>query len=176
MQATAAEGGTSMVFTYRDDDDQTITGADGRFRLKGSPRGRVTLRGIPKTFGDGVYMFLAVTKMIDGGTTVDVGDLPMIKKRLKDGEAAGELGLQFKVQPPDVALEDRKLEVSFIEPGGPAAKTAIEVGDVVTSVDGISVVGENAMQGYLMMNAPVGTTLALELARGTTVNVTLAAP
>ena len=121
-------------------------------------------------------MFLSVMKTIEGGATVDVGDLPMIKKRLKDGEAAGELGLQFKVQPPDVALEDRKLEVSFIEPGGPAAKTAIEVGDVVTSVDGISVVGENAMQGYLMMNAPVGTTLALELARGTTVNVTLAAP
>ena len=66
--------------------------------------------------------------------------------------------------------------MSFIDPAGPAAKSGLEVGDVVTSIDATDITGANADQGWMLLRAPPGTKLSLGLARGTTLAITLAAP
>ncbi len=100
----------------------------------------------------------------------------MIKKRIKEGETAGVIGLHFKQAPPDQSPELAKLEVSYIDPKGPCAKLDIKIGDVITTIDGIDVTGGNSMHAWTLISARVGTKLALTLARGPTLSVTLAAP
>jgi S1-C subfamily serine protease len=62
---------------------------------------------------------------------------------------------------------------SFIAPKGPAVNSGIAVGDVIKSIDGIDVTGEEAWQ---LLSAPPGTVITFGLARGATVKITLAAP
>jgi C-terminal processing protease CtpA/Prc len=95
---------------------------------------------------------------------------------VKPHDPAGKLGVNFAQAPPDTPPDHRKLEVSWIDPAGPAANTELEVGDVITSVDGVDVTGANAPQAGTLMRAPPGTKLALGLARGATVTVVLAPP
>jgi C-terminal processing protease CtpA/Prc len=100
----------------------------------------------------------------------------VIKRRVKEGEKSGELGLNFEEQPPETPPDKAELKVSFIDPKGPAANSGIKVGDIITSVDGVDVTGANHMHAWTLINAPPGTKLSLGLARGATVSVTLAAP
>jgi C-terminal processing protease CtpA/Prc len=113
---------------------------------------------------------------VTGSGTVSLGDITVIKKRLKKGEVAGELGVHFVQLPNDTPPDKYRLEVSFIEPGGAAAKTEIKVGDVITAVDGVDVTGGNSMHAWPLLRAPAGTKLTLGLARGVTVTVVLSAP
>ena len=100
----------------------------------------------------------------------------MLKKRLKDNEPEGELGIHFAESPQGEDADKHQYKVSYIDPQGPAAKLDIKVGDVVVSIDGIDVQGVNSANGWTLMRAPAGTKLTLGLARGTTAVVTLAAP
>jgi C-terminal processing protease CtpA/Prc len=68
------------------------------------------------------------------------------------------------------------MTVALIDPKGPAAKTELAVGDVVTTVDGIDVTGANAPNAMTLMRAPPGTKLSLGLQRGAKVEIVLAQP
>ena len=57
-------------------------------------------------------------------------------------------------------------EVAWIDPAGPAAKSGLVVGDVVTSVDGIDITGANAGLAFTLFRVPVGARVSLGLARG----------
>ena len=163
-------------FIFGETDDESVTDEQGRFTVVDAPRGKITLTGFPKDFMEGDYGFMSIPREITGSGTVDVGDLPVLKKRLKENQTAGELGIHFAEAPPDTEPEQHQFKVSFIDPAGPAAKLDIKVGDVVTTIDGMSVAGVDYANGYTLMRAPVGTKLVLGLARGTTVTVVLAAP
>ncbi len=178
VMAMPSQGGGSFSFSMGDSDEEAdaTSGADGRFTVKKAPPGKVSLRGFPKDYGESEYGFLSVTRTISGTGVVDLGDLTILKRRTKPGDIVGRLGVKFKQQPPDTEEDQRIFEVSFIEPDGPAAKTELEVGDIITSIDGVDIRGENAAQAVMLMRAPVGTVLTLGLARNASVAVTLAAP
>lgn len=99
----------------------------------------------------------------------------MRRERLKPGQIAGDLGVSFEEPPPDTPPGEVRVEVSYVDPAGPAARTGLVVGDVITSID-IDVTGACAPRAYMRTRAPVGTQLELGLARGETIAVTLAAP
>jgi protocatechuate 3,4-dioxygenase beta subunit len=172
----AKGGGGGFSFMGGDEEAANITDETGAFTIKDAPRGKLEIRGWPKDFMDGEYGWLNVTREITGSGTIDIGQLTVLKKRLKQNEKAGELGIHFADAPPDQEPEQHQYKVSWIDPQGPAAKVDIKVGDVVTSVDGIDVSGVNSTNGWELMQAPPGTKLALGLARGVTTFVTLAAP
>ena len=104
-----------------------------------------------------------------------MGDLTIIKNRVKRGDPVGELGVKFAQQPEDTAPDQREIKVSFIDPAGPAARTELKVGDIITSIDGIDVTGASTANAWTLMRAPPGTKLLLGLARGAQVPVVLAA-
>jgi hypothetical protein len=175
--AQLATGGGFTISGGGEQDNYNISDETGRFTVKRVPRGQIAVQGMAKEWKNSDYTWFRTLKTIDGSqSTVDIGDVGVIKRRVKEGEKSGELGLNFKEQAPDTPPEQATFEVSFIDPKGPAANSGIKVGDVVTSVDGVDVTGGNAAHAWTLMNAPPGTKLALGLKRGTTVTVKLAAP
>lgn len=180
VYAQIAQGG-SFSFRWSDDMDNT-SDETGRFTVKKVPRGKLSIQGMAKEWKDSDYSWFRIVRDVTATkeSSIDIGDVGVIKKRIKNGEPAGEMGLHFKEQPPDTQPEDQEIRVSFIEPDGPAAKTDIKVGDVIVSVDGVDVRGINGMHGWTLMQAPPGTKLVLGLVRGTStpvsVTLTLAPP
>ncbi len=174
MSASMADGAGGSWFSSGD--EENVTDEAGAFKIANAPKGRVMIRGMPKDWRDGEYAMLAVIRVVTPtGSTADVGSIPMVKKRVKQGDPVGELGVNWAEQPPETEIDKGEYKVSWIDPAGPAAKTDLKVGDVITSVDGIDIVG-NQNTGAALLRAAPGTKLALGLARGVTVTVTLAAP
>jgi hypothetical protein len=179
MMAAPASGASRMFFSDSDGENDNVTDDSGRFTVKNVPTGKLNIRGFPKNFTDDTdYGFVSTVRTVDATSTgtVDIGDIGVLKKRIKKGEAAGELGIHFAQQPPETQPDQREYKVSWIDPAGPAAKVDIKVGDVVTSVDTIDITGANSSNAWTLMQAPPGTKLALGLARKVTVDVVLAAP
>ena len=174
--AKPAIGGDGMSFTWGDEDTSHISDAQGHFTVKRAPKGKLAIQGMPKDWKESDYSWFRIVREVTTSGTIDLGEVGVLKKRIKDGDIAGKLGLHFKQQPPELTPDQQKLEVSFIEPTGPAAGLDLKVGDVITTIDGIDVVGANMAQSWVLINAPVGTKLALGLARGPTISVTLAPP
>lgn len=164
-------GGFTMSF---DSDQRNVSDADGRFTIKDVAKGQMTIRGWPKDWQTSPYASNEVIKQITGD--MDLGNIPLTKKRVKPGDPVGELGLKFVQLPMDTPPEQYQWKVSYIDPQGPAVKSGIVVGDVVVSVDGTDCTGANATAGWNQIQAPPGTTLKLGLASGKLVAITLAAP
>lgn len=155
------------------DDEGNITDETGAFKIENAPTGKIMVRGMPKDWRESDYGTLALIRTPEG---TDLGTLTILKKRVKAGEAVGELGINFAEQPPGTPEDERQYKVSWIDPAGAAAKTELKVGDIVTSVDGIEITGASSNQAWVLMRAPPGTKLALGLQRGATITVTLSAP
>ncbi|MFN0251198.1 MAG: carboxypeptidase regulatory-like domain-containing protein [Kofleriaceae bacterium] len=174
--AQIAQGG-SFSFGWSDDMENTSDEA-GKFTVKKVPRGKLSIQGMPKDWKEADYAWFRIVRDVSATkqSTIDVGDIGVLKKRVKEGEPSGELGVNYKEQPLDTLPEDHEFRISFIEPDGPAAKTDLKVGDVIVSIDGIDVRGVNGMHAWTLMNAPPGTKLVLGLERGASVTVTLAPP
>lgn len=176
VYAQIAQGG-SFSFSYSDDMENT-SDETGRFSVKKVPRGKLSIHGMAKERKTSEYGWFRILRDVTASTesTIDVGDIGVIKRRVKDGDPVGELGLHFKQQPHDTPPEQAELRVSFIRPDGPAARTDIQVGDVIISVDGVDIRGGNAMHAWSLLSAPPGTKIVLGLARGASVTLTLAEP
>ncbi|MDX2093971.1 MAG: PDZ domain-containing protein [Kofleriaceae bacterium] len=131
----------------------------------------VALRGRGRVIDDNLEF---ISDTMTGSGTVDLGEITVLKKRLKEGEQAGELGVRFKESPP--GADERTFEISFIDPKGAAANSGLKVGDVIVSIDGVDITRDGWSTGWTLLRAPPGTKLELGLARGTSVTVTLKAP
>jgi hypothetical protein len=172
MYAVPATGAGGYSWTAGDE-ESNITDEAGAFKIENAPTGKIQVRGMPKDWRESEYASMSLVRTPDG---TDLGTLEILKKRVKPGEAVGELGINFAEQPPGTPEDERQYKVSWIDPAGPAAKTELKVGDVVTSVDGIEITGASSNQAWTMMRAPPGTKLARGRARGAAVTVTLTAP
>jgi protocatechuate 3,4-dioxygenase beta subunit len=175
--AQLATGGGMTIRWGGDTDNDNISDETGRFTVKHVPRGQIAVQGMAKEWKNSDYTWFRTLKTIDGSSsTVDIGDVTVLKRRVKEGEKSGELGLNFKEQAPDTPPDKAQYEVSYIDPKGPAVNSGIKVGDIITSVDGVDVTGANSMHAWTLMNAPPGTKLTLGLSRNATITIVLAAP
>jgi protocatechuate 3,4-dioxygenase beta subunit len=175
MSASLAQG-RSFVFNMGGDDRENISDDSGRFTINNAPQGKLAIRGFPKDFNESDYTWVYTIKTVAGSGTVDVGDIGVVKKRVRPGDPVGELGIKFQQVSDATPPEQHAMQVSYIDPNGPAAKTELKVGDVITSVDGVDVSGANYGYAWPLMRAPPGTALRLGLQRGATVTVVLGSP
>jgi protocatechuate 3,4-dioxygenase beta subunit len=174
MYASEATGG---AFSFSIDNEQdNISDEAGKFTIKNSPKGKLMIRGWPKDGRESDYQQMSVIRTALGSGTVDVGDLPVLKKRVKQGDPVGELGINFAEQPRDTLPDKREYKVSWIDPAGPAATTEIKVGDILITVDGLDITGANSGNAWGLLRAAPGTKLALGLQHGATISLVLAAP
>jgi hypothetical protein len=167
VEARAIGGETRFALAFDPNDRSYISDANGRFTIKRVPLGKVVL--MPR--GGGYEQVFSVRK-IAGTSVVDIGDIPMVAASTGN---AGESGLAF-VDDYDFGQLDRaQLVVKSVKPSSPGALAGIKVGDIITSVNGIDTTGYGTMNSYALFHvAAAGTKLSITLARGISVNITLA--
>jgi protocatechuate 3,4-dioxygenase beta subunit len=175
MFASAAQGGSGMAFLLGPDTSNT-SDASGRFTIRNAPTGKVEIRGVPVNWTIGEYAMFQVVRSVQGTGTVDLGDIPVLKQRIKNGEPIGSLGVRFAELPLDAPLDQAIHKISWIDPAGPAAHSELRVGDIIVSVDGLDVTGGDSQLFSTLIRAAPGTRLALGTQRGPTVPIVLAAP
>ncbi|HEY4057724.1 MAG TPA: carboxypeptidase regulatory-like domain-containing protein [Kofleriaceae bacterium] len=175
VYARLAQGAGTMQW---DDDPTHLSDATGAFTVVRVPQNKVQINAIARDWQDSKYGFMRVFRDLTTATTstIDIGEIRMLEKRVKEGETTGELGINFKDPPPGADYATYRWEVSFVDPTGPAATSGIKVGDVITTVDGIDMYDAGAGNAWTLFQAPPGAQLALGLARGATVTVTLGPP
>jgi hypothetical protein len=174
VMATAAEGG----FTWNpgnDDDKRNITDAQGRYTVEQAPTGRVRVQAFPVDWYGGEFGWTSLVIDVAPGATIDVPPLKVAKRRLSPGERRGDLGFSIKEQAPGSEESEFVAEVSFVRADGPAAAAGLQVGDVVTAVDGTTVTGAPSMW-WTLTSAREGTKLTLTLARGVTIELVVGKP
>ena len=94
---------------------------------------------------------------------VDLGDVIVAKRRYADGDKLGAIGFEFATN---------TFRVDEIDPSGPAARSGLVVGDMVTSIDGIGFENAPWESAWSLFAVPVGTTIHLGLADSRAVTIT----
>jgi protocatechuate 3,4-dioxygenase beta subunit len=155
------------------EDPDAVTDEAGRFTVHRVPVGVIRLQSFSRHSGPSDNGTLDVTRTISGTGTVDLGDLLLLKRRLKPGDRPGVLGLSFEPAPRGPPV-DRVFKISAIDPGGPAAGSGLQVGDVITTCDGVDLTGRSWVHWGTLTYAPPGTRLTLGTQRGVTATVVLA--
>jgi protocatechuate 3,4-dioxygenase beta subunit len=171
--ASPVRGAGRSDAIFVDDETANISDEAGRFTLRGVATGANVLRGVPRDGMSRDRSMLNTVRTISGTGTVDIGDVALIRSRVKSGEPIGVLGLQLE-PPMQQTVEQRELKISAIDPAGPAAGTGLQVGDVITTCDGVDVTGEGAVNWWRLTTAPPGTRLTLGTRRGITATIVLA--
>jgi hypothetical protein len=143
-----------------------LTDSAGRFTLERIAPGRAEI----VASGNGSYGSIEAVRTLTADAIVE---LALVKSRATD--ESGELGFSTKTLF-KVPLEQRKIEVEEVDEDGPAANSGLVEGDIITAVDGIDVQGVNTGHFDMATDAPPGTKIALRLARGVTVKITLGKP
>jgi protocatechuate 3,4-dioxygenase beta subunit len=170
------KGGGGMTYYWGDDEKKQITDAQGRFEVERAPPGRVYVNVSPMNWEEAEYAYSRRLAVVEAGKTTDVGAVKVPRRRTKARERGGDLGFTLKENPPDAEPEDIVHEVALVRPDGPAANTGLVAGDVIDTVDGHAVGGENAYLYWALSNVPEGTTVKFGLKRGETIEIKAAKP
>lgn len=151
---------------YIHEDARNVSDSSGRFLVSDPPTGRVSLHVIPKNLHarppDLAEAHVTVT--VNPGVPLDVGDVAVPTRRLGPDQPAAAFGFQLVRWDHVVDQADQVARVISVEPGGAAALAGLEVGDVITAIDGYDVIVRRYILQYLLA-APVGTTVVLDTER-----------
>ncbi len=172
MQASIA-GTTSYSFDGNPDKG-LITGSDGRFTIARVPAGKATLRFMPRSWGatSPDYQWHSEPLRLEPSPArQDIGEVKIVKTRIKEGQAQGDFGFKTKQSDPDTEPEDTRFVVAVVRPGGPAAKAGLPVGAEIVKVDGHPVAGQG-QRYYLLTWVEEGTAVDFELADGKKLTLT----
>ncbi|HUJ62191.1 MAG TPA: carboxypeptidase regulatory-like domain-containing protein [Kofleriaceae bacterium] len=150
-----------------DPDNLHVTDRAGRFTIRRAVRGKVKLEALP-SLADDAGNAVELERTFARGGTIDLGTLRAVRDRVARDAPVGALGVDFTF--------DHTWTVESIDPDGPAARSALRVGDRVKTIDGADISGEYASYGDTLLAAPPGTMIRLGLARGVTIAVKLAPP
>lgn len=166
--SVAAEGGNSWSFGGAESEEKLhITDAAGRYEVEHAPTGKVRVMVMPRNWDDNDYGWTSMANFVPA--TGDAVELPVIKvakKRVKDGEAAGDFGYSFKMPEPGADPRERRLIVAVVRPGSAAATGGMKVGDEIVSVDGQDVTGANSYLLGSLTQVLEGTVVNFGLAGG----------
>jgi hypothetical protein len=172
ITAKPPQGPRAMKQGILREGNENVTDAAGRFTLRGVPTGEIVLQGFPQDL-ESSDAVLDLRRVISGAGTVDIGDVALLKPRIKSGDPIGELGLRFEDPARGTSVEQFELKIKEIDPAGPAARTGLQVGDVITTCDGIDVTGHGATNWGTLVTALPGTRLTLGTRRGVTATLVL---
>jgi protocatechuate 3,4-dioxygenase beta subunit len=163
----------SMIITA--DAEEVVSDAEGKFAVANAPAGQVQVIAFPvdgQGSGHGSGHRLA---SIESGRTTDLGDIRIPRQRMRPDERGGDLGFTLKSTPPETEPGNETLVVARVAPDGPAAKSGLQVGDVIVSVDRHDVRTDPSLYWTLTHVRP-GTTVSFGLERGATANITARQP
>ncbi len=175
VSVSLTSAGRGYSFSSSSPQEQT-TNEMGEFTVRDAPAGRVQITAFSMDRKNSKYGFFRTVRVLKPSNNNDLGDLPLPRKRINRGEESGDLGFTSKSEEPGARPEDAKYEVALVRPDGPAAKTGLEVGDIIVSIDGHDVRGVNSYLTWSLAGVKPGVTLKLGLARGKTIKLTAGPP
>ena len=142
---------------------------EGRFVLTNVPVGNVELAMIPKSWNSPAYPIQMTWITTTDNTEQDIGEVMVAGRRRPRGESKGDVGFDYeldgKLGDAD-KFDDVRVRVSAVDRGGPADLAGLREGDVITSVDGVSVLGTKAALMRLHILVAAGAALQLDRADG----------
>jgi hypothetical protein len=147
---------------------------EGRFVLTNVPVGNVQLSLVPKNWESPAYSLQLTWITTTDAAEQDIGDVIVAGKRRARGEAKGDVGFDYDFDGRFNGAEATRkvrVRVSAVDRGGSADAAGLRVGDIITSVDGVSVVGNGAglMRFHVLVAA--GATMQLEREDGGSVTI-----
>jgi len=174
----SALGGAGGYSFRGDEGGKEVTDEQGRYEVEHVPAGKIRIMVMPQSFTmddeyDWVWGAVAEAK---AGEVTEIPPIKLVKRRIESRGRGGDLGFKIKEGDAEKEWHETPLEVAFIRPGGPAAKTDLKIGDIITAVDGHDVSGENHYLYGGLTSVPEGTTLSFTLERGATIRITAAKP
>ena len=137
-----------------------VTDAEGRFSIEGVRRGFAQLRLAAQ--GNAGYGRAFFERDVSVGTSIDLGDLVLVKRPNQPKDPRGMLGFH---------LASGSLRIERIVAASPASRSELVVGDVITAINGVDVTGVEGDGAVMLLSAPPGTTFRLGLARSVTVTL-----
>jgi protocatechuate 3,4-dioxygenase beta subunit len=160
-----------------DENRRNITDEAGRYEVAQAPTGKVNVAVYPQSWNGGDYEYTSMPMVLAASeSVVELPPIRVSKRRVKEGDTAGDLGFRLKAAEPGADPMLVRNMVAVVRPGGPASAAGLVPGDEVVSVDGQAVSGANSyLFGQLTRVVP-GTVVTLGLARGASVQVTAGAP
>ncbi len=161
-----------------DSERLNVSSADGRFEIADAPVGKVEFVAWSRDRGrDGKYDFFRKPLTLAAEPEVqDLGDIELLAKRLEPGESSGDLGYTIARRDPATELSDWKPVIATVHPGGPADGIGLAAGDIIETVDGHAVQGDNFSRYRTLTTVPEGTTLVLVLEGGKAVELVAGPP
>jgi hypothetical protein len=165
-------------FTRLGGSGDIVSDEAGRFLLRYVPSSSITLvvRPVEAQYENYDDVQIRRTVADSGADTADIGDIALLAHRHRPGDPIGALGIGFVAPPAGADPDAREYRISSIDPAGPAARSGLQIGDVIVKVDGYDVTGEGAQQWRALVVAPPSTRLTLETRGGTIATVVLANP
>lgn len=145
-----------------------ISDENGRFKVANAPSGTVQVSLMPKSFlGGSDYAWTTLRREIPADAAEhELAPIEVFKRRLDRDETPGDLGYQLRQLKEGEEWATRSLEVAVVTPGGPAAAAGLKVGDVIVSVDGQDVTGDNLYRYGALARVRAGTAITLGVSRG----------
>lgn len=150
---------TTFTLALGTSESENTTDARGRFTLRDVPTGNIVIVAMLTRERD---LQLYAPRTLAAKATIELGEVAVMMPRVREG--AGKLPFTL-VAPPNQWFTHR-FEIATAD-----ARTSLRAGDVITSVDGIDVRGDNAGLYDPLVRVAPGTRLALGLERGATVDV-----
>ena len=165
MAVLDSTGGDGAVFGEAMLGHGPMTDASGRFVIERQASGKGHLVVLPKDGGLTTLATRAYTTV--AGQRADLGRIEIVPPRTGD---AGTLGL-------GTIVEDGKLVVANVKPGGPAEQAGVKVGDRIVTIDGHPVTDlEHSRQLVASGIVGVGQVVQLGLDRaGTPLQISITA-
>lgn len=152
-----------------DPDRRNVTDEAGRFEVVNAPTGQVQVNVWPS--GDEFDWAFVAARVEASRPEFELPAIELVRRRVKQGEAPGDLGFKLKESEAGADPLARKQLVAFVRAGGPAAQAGLQVGDEIVSVDGRPVSGANAYLFHGLTNVREGVPVTLGLARGASLRV-----
>ena len=156
-----------------DEQKLNITDDAGRYEVTQAPTGKVQIGVYSENWRNAEYSPVMVPTVITASeAVVELPPIRVSKKRVQQGDTAGELGYGVKQAEPGEDPLLRRFVVAMVRPGGPAAGAGLVPGDEILSIDGNPVSGTNSYLYDGFTTVVPGTVVTLGLARGASVQVT----
>ncbi len=163
------DGNGGMIIMGGMGGTEHISDSDGRFEVQDAPTGKVNVTAWPMEWDTSEYNYVRVPRTLPAeGGDIDVGEIRVAKRRTGPREMGGDFGMEFKQYGPEVPDDQQAMEIRRLRPAGPAEKAGVKVGDVIVSVDGEDITGENRYLAWSLMHVDVGTSVTFGFAGGAT--------
>ncbi|MBA3546822.1 MAG: carboxypeptidase regulatory-like domain-containing protein [Nannocystis sp.] len=171
LYVSVSDGGAA--YGGGDEKKLNITDDAGRYEVTQAPAGKVIVYVYPQNWDGDDYEFTSMPVVIAASdAAVELPPIRVARKRVKKGDAAGDLGLGLKQVEPGADPLLFRCMVAMVRPGGPASAAGLVPGDEIVTVDGQAVSGANSYLYHALTRVVPGTVVTLGLARGASVQVT----